>query len=124
MQLILESCHQYENPDNMLGYGIPNFNEAYLRLQSELPAQKLNKPVISPNPFGEVAQLHYLADSDLYVILELYNMYGQQLRTYTLDLRIGYNRIELNNLPTQGRGMYFFNFRTNERRFVIPVLRL
>ena len=49
---IEESASHYSNPDTLLGYGIPDFDQAYSILQKKLDEQTDGKKyTVSPNPF-------------------------------------------------------------------------
>ncbi len=55
--LIIESAHMFDNPDNKMGHGIPNFRAAYNRLEEaevdSIITRRTGKTLLYPNPAGE-----------------------------------------------------------------------
>jgi serine protease AprX len=50
---ILRSSSQYENPDNLLGYGIPDFSKAYFgEILSIVTLEKQSDFKVYPNPIN------------------------------------------------------------------------
>lgn len=60
-QILLESGSQYSEPDNLLGYGIPNFSRAYEMANLKKLKNSTDKPVlVFPNPSGKNEKLSVL----------------------------------------------------------------
>jgi serine protease AprX len=58
-ELLIRSASQYTNPDNRLGYGIPNFDKAYELAELEALINELKKSgqevIVFPNPINDSA---------------------------------------------------------------------
>ena len=58
-ELLIRSASQYTNPDNRLGYGIPNFDKAYELAELEALINELKKSgqevIVFPNPINDGA---------------------------------------------------------------------
>jgi serine protease AprX len=58
-ELLIRSASQYTNPDNRLGYGIPNFDKAYEMAELEALINELKKSgqevIVFPNPINDSA---------------------------------------------------------------------
>jgi len=59
IEQVKRSAHQYWTPDNFLGYGIPNFDNAYIIGLEELEGQSLDKFSVFPNPFKEKLNISF-----------------------------------------------------------------
>ncbi len=76
MQIVRESAHLYNNPTNLMGYGIPNFEDAYnalLILGVEDDFLKSNF-ALYPNPTSDIINISFpqelnKAQFDLYTVL-------------------------------------------------------
>lgn len=80
MQLIRESAHLFNNPTNEMGYGIPNFQDAYIALQELSIQDKFLQDnfAIYPNPVTDVINVSFpevLSTASI----ELYNVLGVQV---------------------------------------------
>jgi subtilisin family serine protease len=58
-ELLIRSANQYTNPDNRVGYGIPNFDKAYELAELEALINELKKSgqevIVFPNPINDGA---------------------------------------------------------------------
>ncbi len=76
---IEQSCSTYNNPDTLLGYGIPNFEKAdnYLKLNTAVPLYHTASWSISPNPFNDFITLRNLIPvSGINCLISIYNLKG------------------------------------------------
>jgi serine protease AprX len=126
LHAIEQSAHQYNNPDSLMGYGIPNFSIANLILSDNMPAD-LNKDellTVFPSPFeGDVTGVFYSAlDQPTEVRLTAVDgrtIYFEEIfcrkntsATYRLPL--------LQNLA---QGVYIFSVTTPEKVYYKRVLK-
>ena len=88
MQIIRESGHLYNNPDIYMGYGIPDFYQAYLDNPDTIPVidtNSINQPVLKddkivvfPNPCQGIFKI---INTDFGIeILELYDVSGRMVK--------------------------------------------
>ncbi|MBI9060911.1 MAG: S8 family serine peptidase [Marinilabiliaceae bacterium] len=76
--LIIKSGHQYAQPDNASGYGIPNFDIAY-RTDVKETSVSGQQWKISPNPFRNQLRIQSLTDNKYQpVSVFLYDVLGQK----------------------------------------------
>ncbi len=100
--LIKESSSQYNNPDDLLGYGIPNFQLALVNGNLQVVASKRSRFLVYPNPFSSTVNVMF-PDSVETAKLEIYNIAGQVLNASNL-LREK-NSVDVSNLSS---GIYLY----------------
>lgn len=83
MDVIRESASQYNNPDSLLGYGIPDFYSAFMVLQTIKVQQKVNSDLVNvfPNPFKEHVYLDFYSADSQEVYVELFDLMGRTMYT-------------------------------------------
>lgn len=96
MQLIRESASMFNNPTNEMGYGIPNFETAYLALQLLSVQDQLLKEnfAVYPNPVSEILNISFPAQLQkatitIYNVLGLKVMYSQ-INTISNTIEVGH----------------------------------
>lgn len=106
-EAIEQSAHQYNQPDSLLGYGIPN-----MKIASELlsknsivsPKTDLNW-MVYPNPVQNKIVLQNRSNNFQNKInIELYSLAGQLIKRWIKPVS---GTIVLNDIPTQVNGMFF-----------------
>lgn len=79
MQMVRESASKYNNPNNFLGYGIPNLQLA-LDTALSVPSLKNNAFRVLSNPVQN--KLNFIFPNDIYHInLDVYNVLGEKVFT-------------------------------------------
>lgn len=105
MRAIEKSCHQYNNPDSLLGYGIPDFVLADAIL-SGLNVKDFNKDEIVnlyPNPSLNDFTLAFYSSIDQTVSAEVYDISGKVVDIQELNLQArSLNNIIFNNALANG----------------------
>lgn len=109
---IIESCHQYENPDIEYGYGIPNVLIADSILNS-LPSASVMKTskldaTVSPNPTSNKLQIRTEPQSIYY----LTNNHGKLIKNGKL-----YNWINFIDVYDLNDGIYYLKIK-NENKII------
>jgi subtilisin family serine protease len=107
---ILRSASQYENPDNLLGYGIPNFREA---LYGEILSVEENGEIIPwkvfPNPMqGNKLTIYF--GSSLSAEFSLIDLNGKTLQNQSLSRNSAKDPYEL-QLEGIRPGMYIIQLQ-------------
>jgi serine protease AprX len=104
-QSIIQCANQYNNPDTLLGYGVPNFECSYSILTGIAKAQNHIFVGVFPNPFSTSASLTLNgAVNNLNSTLHIYNLLGQEVKSMYLGNTV-------NTVLTRGNlanGMYFY----------------
>jgi serine protease AprX len=88
--LIESSASQAQNPDNHLGYGIPNFYTAMLQGNND-PILNFDEEMVAfvyPNPFANDASIYYYANLNEIITLQLYDYTGRLLASYATEVRV------------------------------------
>ena len=98
--VICKSSSNYSNPDNLMGYGIPNFEKAYQMLKLE--HNPTNRHVsVSPNPFTRSLTIKTEWVYNGVVNYYMYNMQGKLVKAGHVSFAEGFTRIDdLESLPS------------------------
>lgn len=120
---IIRSAHLYNNPNDSLGYGLPNFALADLLLTEPRNIQQPAVFAIVPNPISSESSLYvYAANLDA-MNIEIYDIRGCKIEYafHTLSLNIN-NQIPLSFLSTYEAGTYLLKINIGEKEFVEKVI--
>lgn len=103
------SASQFENPDDKLGYGIPNMINAHYLLSGSPfdPVEPNSKPIIYPNPFSSDAYLFYYSQFSGVIKLDYFNTLGQLAATECFTLKkLSNHNFRLAGFQLLAKGMY------------------
>ena len=119
MDAIRKSGNQASKPDNLLGYGIPNFLKATTILNPILGVEPVNELSIRiyPNPVKVGEKINIDLPGEMEMKLEIFNAQGTMLKT--LSLKQIHEEIFL---PPLSSGKYYFRFMGANSSQTIPVL--
>lgn len=119
MDAIRKSGNQATKPDNLLGFGIPNFFKATTLLNPILGIEPVNTLSINlyPNPVHIGQKINIDLPTEMEVKVEIFNTLGIILKTLTL--RQLHEEI---SLPPFASGKYYFRFMNSSGSIIIPVL--
>jgi hypothetical protein len=111
MQIIRESAHLFNNPTNQMGYGIPNFEDAYnavitLGLNDALLDVQF---AVYPNPVTDRLNVSFPLGVEKAEIT-IYNVLGENVLEYTVSPRE--NWVNVSELTS---GMYIATIASNEK---------
>lgn len=109
-KLIEESADQYNNPDSLNGFGIPNFYEAYHKatgVNYTAPNNSIEK--LHPNPFVNRIEINLLSNEKQTVEIEIKNNLGQSIKTLEQEVELGRNILNINFLENWKAGIYFIS---------------
>lgn len=109
MAAIKGSATKSGNPDNFLGWGIPDFNQANNILSTNLIrySSAISELRVYPNPFTNQLNIELNADRSLKVDIQLISSSGVVSATLKqITLEAGKNKLELKNLGKLSPGMY------------------
>lgn len=110
-EAIIQSSTQYNNPDSLYGYGIPDYEKAYTYLLTQYnPSQ--NAEIIYPNPFYNFLIIITRFNDNEKITIECYSYSGiLQFRTYKYAGLI-YLSKEVQKLP---QGCYIFKLTSTAK---------
>lgn len=120
---IEQSSHQYNKPDSLLGFGIPDFEKAdkYLKVNSASYLNWKSSWAISPNPFTDFLFIRNLNNSiNEICIVSIYNLQGICLwQSYFKPEEI----IILKNLTKLPDGILILSIRSGEKEERIKLIK-
>lgn len=100
------SSHQYNNPDSIIGYGYPNFEKAFLYLNSKKSENDEEEVILYPNPSdGFIA----LSSKEKIMSIMIDDMNGKKV--YQKEINSEFDIINLNHLNI---GEYFIKVYLND----------
>ncbi len=105
------SASQYTHPDSLLGYGIPDFENAFLILKvGNTPALSAS---VFPNPFTDYFTVKYICTRDEQIKLLLFDETGRPVVERMSAGIQGQNTIRLGNLSGLSHGIYFLQISSD-----------
>jgi len=109
MQAIRSSASQFPNPDSLLSYGIPNFNQAFNALGIPDVSGSGNDWLIYPIPFQESINVHSLSN-DLSAEITMFDMTGRLI----FQSQFAFHQSVL-QIPTSpfSKGTYIIQYRSD-----------
>ena len=78
---IQQSAHQYENPDYLVGYGIPNFTKAFgiLKKARNTNADRDSLLNVFPNPASESMRVEFYSGTEQQVEIGITKLLGKRV---------------------------------------------
>ena len=128
IQAIKQSASLYSNPDNTLGYGIPNYGLASVILglaSDNTPINQSNVPYVFPNPFSDALDLIYFNNTTDDENIQLFDMLGRLVyyKTITSSGR-GFHNYTLNDLNLLSKGVYVMVVSTATQQQMIKIVKM
>jgi serine protease AprX len=119
-QAILQSANQYTNPDNAMGYGIPDFEKAYEILQDSSTINSL-KAYAFPNPFNsELTIVNQYVDEEK-ITIECFAVTGEKL--FSTNKEGGFTNLN-ENVKYLSKGSYIFRCISKGETISIKAIKL
>lgn len=115
MDQVRQSAHQYWTPDNSLGYGIPDFDRAYIIGLEKLEASASQSFSVFPNPFRDKLNIRLSGEEgDLFAQIKIIDPSGKVLIERHHNFKEGENfSLDLN----LAKGLYYLNIETKQGSF-------
>lgn len=133
MGAIRESASSYQDPDNRIGYGIPDFQLAYrilMQVRDSLQGQRnqkllgSRKALVFPNPFLDQLTLIFRPPQTGSAMLRLFDALGRQYMAKNLNLIAGsVNRVWIGGLGDYPPGIYYLDLRMSGYQEVLPLIK-
>lgn len=119
---IISSGSQYQNPDTILGFGIPNFQLAQITLTAlDDTVETMYAFEVFPNPTRGSVYVRSNLQGESIVEIAVYSTHGSLLkRTFFNNAPIVVAIDEFRNFPV---GVYFVNIRTQNRSETLRIIR-
>ena len=121
---IEQSASQYDKPDSLLGFGIPDFEKAdkYMKVNSATYLNWKNTWAISPNPFSDFLFIRNLDPiSDKNYLISIYNLQGICFWQSTFKPE---ETIILKNLANLPQGFLILSIRSGEKEERIKLMKI
>lgn len=114
---IERSASQYNNPDSLKGYGIPDFALANLLIQNIENKNFTTEDYCKfyPNPFTNEIFIEFLSTDSQTVTIEIYDVLGKKLFNKEYQTRNVYNRITIDGTETYNQGTYVIKLTTETK---------
>ncbi|MDX9694849.1 MAG: S8 family serine peptidase [Bacteroidales bacterium] len=122
IERIEQSSNNYLNPDNFLGYGIPDFARAANLSTINQPVSNLTFTAY-PNPFTKHLSVYfYSIDNQTHPTkIELYNLLGEKV--YQTEIAKNTNKLAIDNLEELPVGIYIVSVITDKNTHQIRVIK-
>ena len=119
MQIIRESAHLYNNPTDQMGYGIPNFEDAYVALQ-QLGVEDeflMSNFALYPNPVSSVVNVSF-PEGVSNATFTVYSILGNEV----LNTNISRNSNTV-NIEALNSGMYIASINSNNKQISFKIIK-
>jgi serine protease AprX len=123
---IEQSADQYENPDDMKGFGIPDFLEAHSILARTQLNQSASDSIVNvfPNPFIEGLSLEYFSTTEQEITVTVHKLSGK--RVYEEKIKVYpfvNNLLQLEKLKKVSSGTYTVSVNNGKNVFVKRIIK-
>jgi len=126
IQKVKESCDQYNNPDSLKGYGIPDFAQAYYTVTGKKIAYPFENKIdfLAPNPFKDFIKIRYYAADTHFIEIKIIDMMGKEVlyKKQWCETR-SYNTLDLQIPSGISSGMYFMQLITKNEKQTIKIVK-
>ena len=119
-QAVISSADQFKKPDNLKGYGIPNYNA----VKDQLDTLKIDEDLaIYPNPSNDSIRIALKRPEGQSVTISTFNLQGKMLSEYSVVITSKNNPLILDLTPLAA-GLYFVKVRAKDSVKTIRVVKL
>jgi len=108
---IIQSAHQYDYPDTLMGYGIPNFVNALYILDQPPPPEPVREAYAHPRVTGDHFTLYFRGKSNSEGTIEAFDMHGHAVYVTPFSFRAETNYAVPFDLSAMPSGLYLFRIR-------------
>jgi hypothetical protein len=124
IEMIKQSSSQYQNPDTLIGYGLPNFANALSQIGADLPYSSIRIKGIYPNPFLDKISLLFIQIAPKDIFIELYDIQGKMImeKRY-VNLPGGEFELSIDTLGGLSQGIYIIKVLSGEYCFVKKLVK-
>ncbi len=126
LHAIEQSAHQYNTPDSLMGYGIPNFSVANLILSGNMPQSLTQDELLKvyPSPFAENITGIFYSSLDQPTEVRLTAVDGRVIYFEEVFCRRKTSSVfNLNGTENLLQGVYVFSVTTPEKVYYKKVLK-
>lgn len=122
---IFNSGTQATQADSSLGYGIPNFFQAYLSLvDSSVFINQLGKVDHPPRVIDNSVHVYIEASKKASIELTVYNLFGKQLHYHKEALQANIiNKVSLSNFQSYKKGVYVLKIKMDGQTHWVELVK-
>ncbi len=122
---VKQSASQYQNPDSLLGYGIPNFQTAYYYLTNinPLSASLFEIVTLSPNPTKGKVIIQYRSPVSQTVEFQITTVEGKTVKMHAATLPATEKGEYILDLSELASGMYYVVVKTTNYQQSFSVIK-
>ncbi len=119
-QKVVSTASQSDHPDNLLGYGIPNYGAVKAELEGLLPLEAIS---VYPNPTDTGRFSIRFKTSGVQATIIVYDLMGRTLSTHVVDIKPDNNPLEINvaDLPASS---YLVKVKTSDNFKTFKLVKL
>lgn len=124
---IEKSAHQYNNPDSLMGYGIPNFQYAQqlLNLKENEDLTKDLVKNIYPNPFKKHPIIEIYSRYEQPIEIEIFDMQGKNILQQKINFKAnGFCKHRIQEMESLPSGQYFIKVNSQFLRDTHKVVKI
>jgi hypothetical protein len=123
---VKESASLFSNPNEQMGYGLPDFASANLYLKN-IDYQSFNDENlinIFPNPTTNFLNIEFYSVDTKSLDISIYNLQGQKLFNKVLPVtRTSYNTLTISDIKNFSKGYYILNIKTPNNSYSRPFVK-
>ncbi|MEZ4945709.1 MAG: S8 family peptidase [Cyclobacteriaceae bacterium] len=122
--LVVASGSMSDNPDNLKGYGVPNYSGAKIIQLGEEPREHTSAVYLFPNPsFGNTVKLEMDVPIGQRATIHIYNLQGQLMLKSEGEIDYSNNPVEL-DVSGIGSGLYLVKVQSEGILRTIRLIKL
>lgn len=110
IDIVQKTASQALSPDDSLGYGIPDFSKAFMKVvkdNSKPIYSTTNLPLIYPNPAGGSFNVMMFPETDLNITVQVFNLAGQLMVKKEQCIKGGFfNNVVISEMASVANGVY------------------
>jgi serine protease AprX len=122
VSVIREVSDQYNSPDSLYGYGIPDMVNAIVFLQKKFLTEPSGTVTIGPNPFISFLNIRF-RDNPEFIRIEIYNPLGILIRNIYHEHYLNLS-LTINELQSLKQGMYIMRINIAKGTFTYKVIKV
>jgi len=122
---VLMSANNFNNPDSLTGYGIPNFFVANLILKSiniDTSSKELSFKSY-PNPFSTGFYLVFSSPENQFVSVSLADLSGKMIWGKSIQINTGAQAFYFSDFQNINNGIYFLIINTNQKVYTTKIIK-
>lgn len=117
MQLVREWASQYNNPDNYLGYGIPNLEMALNSVKGNSNESIFEQIVLYPNPSSNIVYVGLPENANI-INISLFDFLGRKVNDFSISIEN--NTIDVSSLSS---GLYIARIESGKGIKAIKLIK-